>query len=322
MATTTTKQRTLAEARKRLIFTIILAVALVLAIVGIISFVRGKESEASSSESSETAFGEYSQYTFADYNYSDSGDEEKADVVGEEEHPQVVWGADVSHWNLELTDDSEFLKKFQNAGGSFFYIQVGITADDKLQDYWETYALPLAKRCEEAGILYGFYFLTNCDVESERYMELWYITKLHQKIQEENLEHNHLPFVLDFESPSQGEDKTKHREQFPILLQQLEEEGITPVIYSSYREWHDNLAMLFPKEQEVWIADYTISNSAISPNQLLASIKDNQQVICWQYSNDCLALDERGLNTDGQALDRDVMPYNVWRYYNSLCPES
>lgn len=305
----TTRRRTRARVIKFVVFVVF--ISLVAGVIAILSKFLKKESEPTSE--AEIPVDKYQQVQISEEHQSDetSSSLEVADSVV----PEVVWGIDVSHWNVELTNDPQFLPTIKAAGCQFVYIQIGKTADNSLKDYWE-YAKGVAMACEDAEILYGFYYLTEADVESEMYMELWFITKFFDTLSTLDLKFNKLPFVLDFEAD--GKEKVEEQEQLKLLINHLHSEDIIPVIYSSESMLSKLEETLQNPNQEYWMANHALDETGIAPGQMPATMRENPRIICWQYTDDENLLYERGVNTNNQALDRNLMPYNVWAYYKGL----
>lgn len=307
MTNRTKKRRT---TRKLVAFVIFISLV---AVVIAIAYRFFKDESNPTSAASVDKYEQFESQISNEHQSDESSKEEQiADIV-----PEVVWGIDVSHWNVEQTDNPEFIPNLKAAGCQFVYIQIGKTVENSLKDYWE-YAQGVAMACEEAELLYGFYYLTEADVESEMYMELWFITKFFKDtLSTLDLKYNKLPLVLDFET--EGTEKVDHLKQLSLLVNHLHSEDIIPVIYSSESMLSRLEEALQNPNQEYWMANHALDDTGIAPGQMPATMRENQKIICWQYTDDTNLVFERGVDTNGQALDRDLMPYNVWAYYQELC---
>ncbi len=232
------------------------------------------------------------------------------------EKPEYMWGIDISHWHEGIIN-TEWLSQAKEAGCSFVYIQfakTSATPENPVLDYSDI-ALQFANAAEEIKMNFGFYFLTDATDETARLAEFATILKFLTKVNEKNFQYFSFPLMIDHEVYGPEESIEKSDARVKMLQKQvyeLSQIGIQTIIYTSsskYKELHEKLG----DKQYFWLANWSSPKGEV-PDKFLDGYENTKTVSIWQYTNDDLTIEERGISVEAsynpgkqQSLDRNLM---------------
>ena len=242
---------------------------------------------------------------------------DNSEKVNTIENPAYVWGIDISHWHEGIVTQ-EWLSKAKEAGCSFVYIQFAKTStnteNNPVLDYSDI-AIQFSDAAEKIGLNFGFYFLTDAVNETQRLSELATILKFLTEINEKNYQYLSFPLMLDHEVYGTEEPIEKSNARVQMLEKQvyeLSQLGIQTIVYTSsskYKELHEKLG----DKQYFWLANWSSPKGEV-PKKFLDGYEETKTVSIWQYTNDDLTIQERGLSVEAsyqpgkqQSLDRNLM---------------
>lgn len=240
---------------------------------------------------------------------------------------EYVWGIDISQWQKNLIT-TEWLKEAKKAELQFVYIQIGRRSPEtlELQDL-TSYAYNYAMMCEEAQIPFGFYFLTEAQSSEQALEELSFIQSFYASISGKYAYHN-FPLMIDVEERFESKEVTTQKgNAIKLLLRKLPSD--TVLYIGTYR--YAALNEYIPKGTTLWVADYRISKKEfhytfdyvggyfemMSAYNMPHFFEPERipDVKIWQYTADYNLHWEKGITTDEQPLDRNLMAKEYYDKY-------